>query len=351
MTRGAPGAARPEARGHEGHTVRLRRSPIGQAIVVVLLAYVFTFLVISVLPGDPVTNTLRDPQNGFTEDEIQRIVAYYGLDQPVSWCSCGVAVPVRGRRPRCLAAVEPAGEPADRRGARLDAHPAPSRAGRRRWCWRSPSPTAPSTCRRYGRARCALPVAVPVGAQLRDRPAADPGLRLPARALPASSTPTARWATLLRRRRARHPGLGADGRGAHREPRPRVRPGVHRRGRAVPGPAEARAVLQHLLKPSSLPVVTVIALAVGELLGGSLITETIFGRTGSAASCSGRSPRRTCPCCRRSSRWRRGLRRREPGRRPRVPAARSARQTRRRATRERASPAADQSIRPTFRKR
>ena len=29
-----------------------------------------------------------------------------------------------------------------------------------------------------------------------------------------------------------------------------------------------------------MPVVTVIALTVGELLGGSLITETVFGRTG-----------------------------------------------------------------------
>jgi peptide/nickel transport system permease protein len=57
---------------------------LAQAAAVVLLAYVFTFVVISVLPGDPVTNTLRNPENGFTEDEIQRIVAYYGLDQPVA---------------------------------------------------------------------------------------------------------------------------------------------------------------------------------------------------------------------------------------------------------------------------
>jgi peptide/nickel transport system permease protein len=41
-----------------------------------------------------------------------------------------------------------------------------------------------------------------------------------------------------------------------------------------------RLFAKHLLKPSSLPVITVIALAIGELLGGSLITETVFGRTG-----------------------------------------------------------------------
>jgi peptide/nickel transport system permease protein len=53
-----------------------------QAVIVILLAYVLTFLVISVLPGDPITNTLRDPQNGLSEDEIQQIVAHYGLDKP-----------------------------------------------------------------------------------------------------------------------------------------------------------------------------------------------------------------------------------------------------------------------------
>jgi peptide/nickel transport system permease protein len=49
------------------------------------------------------------------------------------------------------------------------------------------------------------------------------------------------------------------------------------RGRGL---GQVRLFAKHLLKPSSLPVVTVIALAIGELLGGSLITETVFGRTG-----------------------------------------------------------------------
>jgi peptide/nickel transport system permease protein len=46
------------------------------------------------------------------------------------------------------------------------------------------------------------------------------------------------------------------------------------------GLGQTRLFLRHLLKPSALPVVTIIALAVGELLGGALITEQIFGRTG-----------------------------------------------------------------------
>ena len=43
---------------------------LAQAILVILLAYVFTFVVVSILPGDPITNVLRDPQNGFTEAQI-----------------------------------------------------------------------------------------------------------------------------------------------------------------------------------------------------------------------------------------------------------------------------------------
>ena len=56
---------------------------LAQAFVVILLAYVFTFVVVSILPGDPITNVLRDPQNGFTEDEIRQIIAAQGLDQPI----------------------------------------------------------------------------------------------------------------------------------------------------------------------------------------------------------------------------------------------------------------------------
>jgi peptide/nickel transport system permease protein len=41
-----------------------------------------------------------------------------------------------------------------------------------------------------------------------------------------------------------------------------------------------QVVLRHLLRPSLLPTVTVVGLVIGEVLGGSLITETIFGRAG-----------------------------------------------------------------------
>jgi len=46
------------------------------------------------------------------------------------------------------------------------------------------------------------------------------------------------------------------------------------------GLGTTRLLTRHLLRPSSLPVVRVLALTVGELLAGALITETIFGRAG-----------------------------------------------------------------------
>jgi len=66
---------------------------LAQAIVVILLAYVFTFVVVSILPGDPITNVLRDPQNGFTEDEIRQIIAAQAWTSR-SWSSSGHRWPI-----------------------------------------------------------------------------------------------------------------------------------------------------------------------------------------------------------------------------------------------------------------
>ncbi len=54
-----------------------------QAVVTILLVYVIVFLILTVLPGDPISNRLRNPQSGYTEDQIQVFLQYYGLDKPV----------------------------------------------------------------------------------------------------------------------------------------------------------------------------------------------------------------------------------------------------------------------------
>jgi peptide/nickel transport system permease protein len=46
------------------------------------------------------------------------------------------------------------------------------------------------------------------------------------------------------------------------------------------GLTEARLFLRHLVKPSSVPAITMFAIIIGELMGGALITEEVFGRTG-----------------------------------------------------------------------
>ncbi len=57
-------------------------SRVLRAVIVCLAVYVLVFLVLTVLPGDPIGNRLRNPENSYSEDEINRIMAYFDLDQP-----------------------------------------------------------------------------------------------------------------------------------------------------------------------------------------------------------------------------------------------------------------------------
>jgi ABC-type dipeptide/oligopeptide/nickel transport system permease component len=46
------------------------------------------------------------------------------------------------------------------------------------------------------------------------------------------------------------------------------------------GLSEARLVTRHALRPALIPVVTIIGLQIGTLLGGAVVTESIFGWPG-----------------------------------------------------------------------
>lgn len=255
----------------------LRR--VGPSIVVVLLAYVFTFFVISVLPGDPVTNTLRNPENGFSEAEIARIVAYYGLDEPLivqlgnslgRFLVGDFGVSLRSNLPVSNLILDALGSTVQLALVALLVAVVLAVAiafGTQflPWAWgRGVLRSLPSlflsvpnfviglllihafafglglftmidTETPWGTFFAAVTLAIPVSAQL-------------AEVLIANLDHESRqeYVTLARSR-----GLG---RGA--------------------------LFLRHLLKPSALPSVTVLALMVGELLGGALITESIFGRVG-----------------------------------------------------------------------
>ncbi|MGV9796691.1 ABC transporter permease [Mycobacterium sp. NPDC003449] len=66
-------------------------SRIGQAAVAAFGVYLVVFVIVTVLPGDPVSSHLRNPEFNYSEDEIARLLAYYQLDRPL-WEQLGVAL-------------------------------------------------------------------------------------------------------------------------------------------------------------------------------------------------------------------------------------------------------------------
>ncbi|ALM83137.1 ABC transporter permease [Bordetella sp. N] len=249
------------------------------AIGVILAAYVLTFLVISVLPGDPISNTLLNPDSGFTEADIKPIIAYYGLDRPVLeqlWLSLSrfvtgdfgvsfrssiaVSTMIAQALPPTLALAGSALAVALALAMLISygALNLPPRLGQG-----------------LLRALPSLYLAIPgfvIGLALIQIFAFQFGLfRI---TQPDSATATLFAAITLGIPVSAHI---AEVLIANLDHEARQEYATVARARGL---AHTRLFFAHLLRPSSLPVVTMIALAVGELLGGSLITETIFGRKG-----------------------------------------------------------------------
>ena len=252
---------------------------LAQAVVVILLAYVFTFVVVSILPGDPITNVLRDPQNGFTENEIKEIIAAQGLDKPIlvqlstslsHFITGDLGLSMRSNRPVATLIAE----------------------------------VLPSTLVLASAAfaiALLLAAAIAFGTQFLPKRFGQGLLRgFPSLFLSVPNfviglmlihifgfqlglfrviAPNSFWATFFA---AVALGIPVSARIAevliaNLDNESEQEYAAVARGRGL---GQVRLFAKHLLKPSSLPVVTVIALAIGELLGGSLITETVFGRTG-----------------------------------------------------------------------
>jgi peptide/nickel transport system permease protein len=250
-----------------------------QAVVVILLAYLLTFFVVSILPGDPITNVLRDPQNGFTEAQIKEIIAAQGLDKPLPvqlWTALShflvgdLGLSMRSTRPVATLIAE----------------------------------VLPSTLvlASAGLAiALLLAVVIAYGAQFLPKRFGQGALRaLPSLFLSVPNfviglvlihafgfyfglfrviEPDSPWATFFASIALGIPisSRVAEVLIANLDNESRQEYAAVARSRGL---GQARLFARHLLKPSSLPVVTVIALTIGELLGGSLITETVFGRTG-----------------------------------------------------------------------
>ncbi|MFF1881859.1 ABC transporter permease [Pseudarthrobacter sp. NPDC058196] len=250
----------------------------GQAAVVVLLAYVLTFLVTSVLPGDAISNSLRDPQSGLSEADIQRIVAYYGLDQPVPvqlalslgrfltgelglslQSSLPVARIVGDALPSTLALAASALALALVFAVAIayGAHYAPRR-------WAGLLRSVPSFFLSVPNFVIGLVLIEFFAFRLHSFTTTDPN----------SATATV-FAAITLAIPVSAPLAEVLIAGLDHESRQEYALVARSRGLA-----EAQLFARHLVKPSALPSVAMIALLVGELLGGSVITETIFGRDG-----------------------------------------------------------------------
>lgn len=252
---------------------------LAQAIVVILVAYVFTFVVVSILPGDPVTNVLRDPQNGFTEKQIQEIVAAQGLDQPILvqlWTSLSnfvtgdFGLSMRSNRPvaTLIAEVLPSTLILASTGLAVALVLAAVIAYGTQFL---PARFGQGALRGTPSLFLSVPNFV-IGLVLIHLFGFHFGLF---RVIDSDS-----WAATLFAAIAL--GIPVSARIAevliaNLDHESQQEYAAVARGRGL---GRLQLFAWHLLKPSSLPVVTVIALSIGELLGGSLITETVFGRTG-----------------------------------------------------------------------
>jgi len=275
--------ARPEraagnwTRGRPYFAYALQR--LGQATVVIVLAYVLSFLLINVLPGNPIATTLENPQSGLSPAQVRQVESYYGVTKPVLaqlWLALsrfvrgqlGVSLVshqqvtglLAGALPYTLklaglallialilsAAIAYGAQYLPARWARGLLRSVPSlflsvpnfiigllliRAfSFQLHTFDVLSPDSP-----VATAFAALALAIPICAPL-------------AEVLIANlDHESAQEYVLVARSR----GLG-----------------------------KARLFARHLVKPSALPAVTIAALIVGELMGGALITEEVFGRNG-----------------------------------------------------------------------
>lgn len=56
---------------------------IGQAVLVLWAAYTLTFVLLSALPGDAITSRIQAPDSDISPEGAQALLSYYGLDRPL----------------------------------------------------------------------------------------------------------------------------------------------------------------------------------------------------------------------------------------------------------------------------
>jgi peptide/nickel transport system permease protein len=69
------------ARGRPYFVYALQR--LAQAVVVIIAAYVLSFVLITILPGNAIATTLGNPQSGLSPAQIKNVENYYGVTKPI----------------------------------------------------------------------------------------------------------------------------------------------------------------------------------------------------------------------------------------------------------------------------
>ena len=252
---------------------------LGQAVLVLWAAYTLAFVLLSALPGDAITNRIRTPDSDISPEGAQALLSFYGLDRPL-WEQYlrGLWAAARGDLGYSLNTAQPVN--------RMIAEAVPSTLrltalglvfgvvlavlvavliNYGRWPWlRSVTSAAPAL---FG----SVPAFV-VGILFLQLfafqwgwiPSVDDGslraLLGPALALGIvlAATLGQVFATSIRATRQQ--------------------PFIH--AQAAKGAGSAEIFRRGVLRNSVLPVLTMLGLAFGELIAGSVVTEAVFARGG-----------------------------------------------------------------------
>jgi peptide/nickel transport system permease protein len=250
-----------------------------QSVIVILLAYVVSFVIITVLPGNPIATVLGNPQAGLSPAQVKNLEKYYGVTQPVVvqlWWSLSrfvrgqlgvslithqtVSSLLSGALPYTLALAGLALLFAVILAA-LIAYGSQNLPGR--WA-RGLVRSVPSLFQSVPSFIVGLLLIRVFSFQLHLFDVLDPNnlVGTASAALTLAILVTGQLAEVLIANLDHESGqeyvLVARSRGL----------------------TKARLFARHLVKPSALPAVTVAALIAGELMGGAVITEEVFGRNG-----------------------------------------------------------------------
>jgi peptide/nickel transport system permease protein len=252
---------------------------LAQAVIVVILAYVLSFVLITVLPGNAIATTLGNPQSGLSPAQVKNVESYYGVTRPLIvqlWLSLSrffqgqlgtslishqtVTSLIAGALPYTLRLAGTALLIALILAAVI-AYGSQYLPGR--WA-RGILRSAPSLFLSVPNFIIGLLLIREFSFQLHTFDVLNPdsfvgtafaGLAL---AIPVCAPLTEVLISNLDHESGQEYVLVARSRGL----------------------TQAKLFTRHLVKPSMLPAVTMAALIVGELMGGAIITEEVFGRNG-----------------------------------------------------------------------